>query len=55
VLILCDLDSLEIVCPRDAHHFSHGHRTFFPGQSCRLMVFAAQDGEVRGPPRLGVV
>ena len=29
MLILCDLDSLEIVCPRDARHFSHGHGTFF--------------------------
>jgi len=55
VFVLRDLDGLQIARSRDVCCFSQGHGALFAGQSCRLMILVAQDGEVGGPPRFGVV
>jgi len=55
VFVLRGLDGLEVASSRDIRRFSQGHAALFAGQPCRLVVLAAQDGEVRGPPRFAVV
>jgi len=55
MFVVCSLDGLEVARSRDVRRFSQGQGTLFAGQSCRLIIFSAQDGEVGGPPRLGMV
>jgi len=55
MFVVCSLDGLEVARSRDVHRFSQGQGTLFAGQWCRLIIFSAQDGEVGGLPRLGMV
>jgi len=55
VFALRGLDGLEVARSGDVRCFSQSHGALFVRQPCRRTIFAAQDGEVGGPPRFGVV
>ena len=55
MLVLGGFDCLEIPRFRCASNFPHVSCVVLPGCSGGLMVFAAEDCEVWGPPAFGVV
>jgi len=55
VLVSRDLDGLKIACSGSICQFPHGHGALLWGHPCHFVVFAAEDGEVAGPPWFGVV
>jgi len=55
VLVLRNFNRFEVARFRDVRHFSQGPGVLFASLPCRLVILAAQIGEVGGPPRFGVV
>jgi len=55
VFVFSGLDCLEVPRLGGASNFPHVWSVALPGCSGGLVVFAAEDRQVRGPPRFGVV